>query len=368
MRLSRVIGPLFAVMLFFGIGYGIFISAGRKSEEQTALREASQVKEIRGMIGSEKEGFFADPRVAAELRKHGIVVKVDKVGSREISARDLTGYDFGFPAGAPGALLLKQKSKAAEMIPTFYTPMAVATWKSLIPTLEAEGIVRRENNAHYALDMQKLMKLMNDGTRWRDLPSNTAYKTGKSILINSTDVRKSNSAAMYLALASYLANGNNVVKNSDEADTVIPQLAALFLRQGLQEASSAGPFEDYITMGVGKAPIVMIYESQFLEHQAKRDTPNPDMVLLYPQPTIFTKHVLVPFNENGAKLGRLLADDPALQKLATEYGYRTANVGQFHDFLKSEGIEAPETLVDVIDPPSFEILERMIQAIEAKYQ
>ena len=29
---------------------------------------------------------------------------------------------------------------------------------------------------------------------------------------------------------------------------------------------SAGPFEDYVEIGMGKAPLVMIYESQFIEY------------------------------------------------------------------------------------------------------
>jgi hypothetical protein len=52
-------------------------------------------------------------------------------------------------------------------------------------------------------------------------------------------------------------------------------MSSLFLRQGFQESSSAGPFEDDTTMGMGKAPLVMIYESQFLEYQSQRDTNNP---------------------------------------------------------------------------------------------
>lgn len=121
-------------------------------------------------------------------------------------------------------------------------------------------------------------------------------------------------------------------------------------------------------MGVGKAPLVMIYESQFLEYQSKRPQPNLDMVLLYPQPTLYTKHIVVPFSENGRKLGELLASDPQLQNLATQYGYRTASPENFAAFLKAKKLQAPANIVDVIDPPSYEILERMIQAIELQFQ
>jgi hypothetical protein len=64
----------------------------------------------------------------------------------------------------------------------------------------------------YTLDMRKFMSLMAEGKRWKDLQDNSTYAVNKSILISSTDVRKSNSAARYLALASFVANDNNVVE------------------------------------------------------------------------------------------------------------------------------------------------------------
>jgi hypothetical protein len=187
------------------------------------------------------------------------------------------------------------------------------------------------------------------------------------VLINSTDVRRSNSAAMYLALASYVANDANIVQTDIEIRKVLPLVSSLFLRQGLQESSSAGPFEDYVTMGIGKAPLVMIYEAQFLAHLAQSKNRNPDMVLIYPQPTVYTKHTLVPFNEKGERLGEALTSDPELQKLAAEYGLRTGNPEHFAAFLKSNKLSAPAAVLDVVEPPSYEVLERMIEEIERKF-
>jgi hypothetical protein len=319
------------------------------------------------MIGSEKESFFNDPGVIERLAAKGFRANVEKVGSREISTRDLKGYDFGFPSGAPAAIKLQKKAKATQIYTSFYTPMAVASWKLLIPMLIAEGIVKQEADNFYIIDMKKLLDMIANGVRWRDLKGNTSYVTGKSILISSTDVRKSNSGAMYLALASYVANNNNVVDDTKQADSIMPLVSGLFLRQGLQESSSAGPFEDYTTMGIGKAPLVMVYESQYLEYQSKRAQPNTDMVLLYPQPTLYTKHIVVPFTPNGSKFGELLANDSQLQKLASEYGYRTSSPEQFTTFLKEKKLTAPTTLVDVIDPPDYEILEYMINAVATKF-
>jgi hypothetical protein len=215
--------------------------------------------------------------------------------------------------------------------------------------------------------MPKLVAMMDKGVRWKDLKGSSAYPTSKSVLVSSTDIRRSNSGAMYLALASYVANGNNVVQSEEELQKVLPLMTRIFLKQGFQEASSAGPFEDYTSMGMGKAPLVMIYESQFLEYLAKQKTPSPDMVLLYPRPTLFTKHVFVAFNAKGARLGQLLETDPGLQNLALEYGYRTSAQAAFAKRVQDNKLAVPTTLVDVIDPPSFEVLERMITDIEKKY-
>jgi hypothetical protein len=173
---------------------------------------------------------------------------------------------------------------------------------------------------------------------------------------------------MYLALASYVANGNNVVQSEADIQKVLPLVTSIFLKQGFQEGSSAGPFEDYVSMGIGKAPMVMIYEAQFLEYLNKAaGKHNPDMVLLYPKPTLFTKHVFVALSAKGVKLGQLLETDPELQTLAVEYGYRTAGQTQFAKAIGDRKWPVPATLVDVIDPPTFEVLERMITEIDKKY-
>lgn len=368
MDARKLIGPVLALLVAAGVGGGIYLSAERKAVEDRARIEAAQVVTLRGLIGSEKEGFFADARVAAALRRHGLVVQVEKVGSRAIAQRqDLASYDFGFPAGAPAAIKLQGLVKAKQTFNPFFTVMAVASWQTLLPTLEANALVRQESGGYRVLDMKRMLELAEKQARWRDLKGNTAYATGRSILINSTDVRRSNSGAMYLALASYVANDANIVQTEAEIRKVLPLVSALFLRQGLQESSSAGPFEDYVTMGIGKAPLVMIYEAQFLEHLAQAKTRNPDMVLLYPQPTVYTKHTLVPFNENGVRLGEALSNDAELQKLAAEFGLRTGNPEHFAAFLKSRDLAAPSAVIDVVEPPSFEVLERMIQEIEKKF-
>lgn len=361
--IRRWLGPLLTLLLLVGVGLGIWFS----SEGKKAADTAAGIETVKGLSGSEKLPFLQDPRVQAQLEKLGFHLQAQKAGSREIALRpDLKQFDFAYPAGVPAATKLQKEQGAHLSFPTFFTPMTLASWKPVVAVLEANGIVERRGKSWFVIDMMKLLRWMDEGKRWRDIPGNTQYPVGKSILVSSTDVRTSNSASMYLALLSYLANERNVVQDETQASQVLPLVAPLFLKQGYQETSSAGPFEDYVSMGMGKAPLVLAYEAQFIEYLAKTPVAarNPDMVLLYPEPTLYTKHVLVPFNDKGRRLGEALANDAVLQRLAVEYGYRIGNPGLFQEINKARGIEAPDNLLDVIDPPAYEILEKMIIAIE----
>jgi hypothetical protein len=250
------------------------------------------------------------------------------------------------------------------MATAFSTPMVVASWKPIAEILAANGIVKRENEAYWIVDMGKLLELMAAGRRWRELPGNTAFAVGKSVLVATTNVSTSNSAAQFLALGSYLFNGSEVVQTPESAEKAALKIAPLFARQGFQESSSSGPFEDYLTIGMGKAPLVWIYEAQFLE-QALQQSVKPDMVLLYPRPTIFTKHVMVALSDKGVRFLEAMADPQALH-IASEYGYRgegAAGLEAIRGRAKDKGIVLPD-LVDLVDAPSYELLEHMIGVIE----
>ena len=378
MEVRKLLAPTLALLLLGGVGGGIWYSNSRvvdeRTAEQTAKLEAARQVSVRGLIGSEKEAYFADPRVVKALAAQGITVSVEKAGSRAIAARyDASKYDFGFPSGAPAAAQLKAQAKAAAVFNPFYTPMVFASWRPIAEILVANGIAERQGDVYYVVDLPALMALVDKGTRWRELKKSEAFATSKAVLVNSTDLRTSNSAAMYLALASYLANKQQIVQSQEDVDRVLPVVAPLFLRQGFQEQSSAGPFEDYLALGMGKAPLLMAYESQLIEFWLK----HPDkfksndaggMVVMYPKPTVYSKHVLVPYTPAGVRLGTVLENDPALRALAHEYGYRTGGEQRGPGLWAQRGIAVPEVLVDVIDPPSYEWLERMTVAIEARFK
>ena len=359
--MKRAAALVLAAVLGVGVLAAIVISvrgrAGNASGQPLTL--------VRGVIGSEKQPFFNDPEVIRAFHTNGLDVKVDTAGSRQIATTvDLSRYDFAFPAGAPAAEKIKRDHKATTTYLPFYTPMAIASYKPIAQLLVNAGVAKDEGG-YYSFDTSAYMKLVAANKRWSDLPNNTTYPTSKSILITSTDVRTSNSAAMYLAIASYVANGSNIVQDPTQGAAVLPQVQPLFLRQGYTSTSSEGPFQDYLTIGMGATPMVMIYEAQFVARAAANDgSITKEMVLMYPSPTVYSKHTLVPLTAPGDRVGKLLATDPDMQRLAIKYGFRTNDTAAFTKFVNAHKVILPSTLFNVIEPPTYDSLESMISTIE----
>lgn len=364
----KALAPLIAAVLIVLVAMAIVYSYRRAAAD----RVARAVVTAHGVVGSEKQAFFQDPAVLDELRKNGIALDIEARGSRDqaLSATK-DGADFYFPAGEPAGRALAKRLGVADPATPFYTPMVIASWDPILHTLQSEGIADKTGAASWSVvHMDKLLALMQSGKRWSDLPRNTGYSVNKSILISSTDPRKSNSAGMYLALASYVMNGNQVVSGAAQAQKIERDLNGLFLRQGFQESSSAGPFEDYTSIGMGKTPLVMIYEQQYVEYllatpKAQRPA---GMALLYPKPTLFTKHTIVPITAAGRKIASLLQTDEILRAAEIRHGFRINDASAVTAAWKAGGIDLPAQILDVVDPPSFESLETMLHGVEAAYK
>lgn len=139
------------------------------------------------------------------------------------------------------------------------------------------------------------------------------------MFITSTDPVASNSGALYLAAASYVADGGRVAADKAAVARTAPLLKKLISVQGAQQTSSDAPFRDFVS-GVGN-PLVLVYESQvaslLIQHQEVGD-----LVVLYPDTTVSSDHTLVPLTEDGRALGELLGSDRRLRELAVRHGFR----------------------------------------------
>lgn len=359
--MNRLIGPLLAIVLLVLVGVGIWFSASDKLAERNTVH-------IVGLSGSEKLPFFKDERVIKVLAENGVVADVHKAGSRQIATHpELHEVDFAFPAGTPAATKIKKEFPKAHSYTPFYTPMAIASWQPIAEALVKAGMAEDKGD-HYLLNMKKYLDAFKAETRWVDLPNNDQYASSKQLFVKTTDVRKSNSAAMYLALMAYLINDNNVATNDSDVAGLFPVIQDIFLKQGFVESSSQVPFDDYLVMGMGHTPLLFIYEAQYI------GAANPEMgglpqqsALIYPQPGIFSKHVYLALTDAGKKLGELLETNEELKKLANEHGFRNDQRKYFSDHANKLGVTLAPGFIDVVEPPSYEIVEKIITRIETAY-
>jgi hypothetical protein len=367
MEKKRILGIALAVVIVVGIA-GVLVSG--KIGGGTAQTAGQSLTVVHGVIGSEKKPFFDDPGVKQVFADHGLDVQVTTAGSRQIATTvDLTGQDFVFPSSATAAEKIRKVKNAKTTYSPFYSPIAIATFKPIADLLTAAGIASKDAAGVWHFDMAAYLAAVAAGTRWNQLPGAAAtYNSSRAMLIASTDVRQSNSAAMYLAISSYVANGNNIVSTPAQQAALLAPMSGLFLNQGYSAASSDSPFEDYLSQGIGSKPMVLVYEAQFLDRQMSSTDVTNDMLLMYPTPTVFSKHTVVPLTSTGDTVGALLQNEPTLAALAAVHGFRPADAQLFAKTLAEHQLPAPASLIDVVDTPSYETLESMITDIGAQYQ
>ncbi|WP_433441085.1 three-helix bundle dimerization domain-containing protein [Nonomuraea sp. CA-141351] len=320
---------------------------------------------VRGVIGSEKKAFFEDPRVQKALADKGVKVEVDPAGSRQIATSiDLSRYDFAFPSSAPaGDRIQRQRHVSAKYTP-FSSPMAIATFQPIADLLSKAGVVKKGPVLTFNVD--RYLELATTDVQWDQLTGNTVYPVRKNILVSTTDPRTSNSAAMYLAIAGYVANGGTIVHGAAAEKNVLPLVSQLFTGQGYTDNTSEGPFKEYLTVGMGPTPMVWIYEAQFVD-AATQGQIKPGMVLMYPSPTVLSEHTLVPLNASGDRVGRLLSTDPELQRLAAEHGFRSGDAAQFAKVAADHDVHVATDLIDVVETPSYDTLEHLLDGVAKSY-
>lgn len=364
--MKRALGVGLSVLLVLGV---IAVAAINWPRSGSSAPGCDEMTQVRGVVGSEKQAFFDSEAVRSAFARHCLTVDVDPAGSREIATTvNLDTYDFAFPASTPSAQKIQEAKKIDRVYTPFSSPMAIATFSPLVELLTAAGVVSKSQSGHFTLDVAKYIDLVRSGTRWDALPGNTVYKVRKNVLVTTTDPRDSNSAAMYLSIVSYVANGDTVVQNAAAEQKVLPTVIQTFLPQGGTADSTAVPFEDYLSFGMGKTPMALIYESQFVDAAIRNDSRlTPNHQLLYPSPTIFSKHTLVPLKDTGRQIGELLMSDQALVDAAAKAGFRTADPQKFADAVKDLKTPIAVDISDVIEPPRYQILERLLDAVGKEY-
>ena len=186
---------------------------GRGRLRQRARALPDQVT-LTALVGTEKRNYFSDARVKRRLAELGFALEMDTAASRDMAtARDLKGYDLVFPSSAPVAEKIIRANGSSGVTSPFYSPIAIATFKPIVDALRPIGVARGNINGYLSFEVDLYLDLVRKDTRWDQLPRNATYPARKAVLVSTNDVRSSGAAAMYLAITSYVANGNKVVKN-----------------------------------------------------------------------------------------------------------------------------------------------------------
>lgn len=373
--MQKAAKALITVALLAAFGGAAWLAVDRtpgSALPPTLTGRPAQTVELTGFVTLEMEPYFKDPRVIEALAKKGFAVKATRIGSRDMAARAVPGQvpDFFFPSGVVAANQIGEAARKSNIVTAswspFYTPLVIASWTPVAQVLAANGMARETQPRVWTLDFGRLVQAMVERKRWKDLKGAAAYDVNKSILVSTTDVRRSNSAAMYLALTSNALNGGDVVTDRAGAQQVARKAAELFKRQGYQENYVNGNFDDYVSIGMGKTPLAFIYEAQMLSFALAKKGVGADMVLMYPQPTIFNKVVFVSASERAKPLGELLSTDPVLQRLAVDHGFRIGDTAYFAQVARGAGLAVEERVAQVVDPPSFELMGEMIEVVAAE--
>ncbi|WP_198540509.1 hypothetical protein [Streptomyces exfoliatus] len=347
-RVRRILGIVLAVLLLGGVA-AVLVTGGDKDT-------GTATKTVRGVIGSEKAEFFADPQVVKALAAKGFTVGTETSGSWDMEELPLDGYDFAFPSSRGPADGLRAKAKTKDKAATaplrpFYSPLVVVAHSAAARVLAGNGLADLgARGTSGTLKMDAYLAAARADRTWQQLKGSAGHaELSGTLFITSTDPVASNSGALYLAAASYVADGGKVAGDAAAVTRTAPLMRKLIQVQGAQQAGSDAPFRDFIS-GVGN-PLVLVYESQ-VASQLLAGRPMGDLVVLYPDTTVNSDHTLVPLTENGRALGELLATDPELRKLAVRHGFRPQGAGsEFTAATTSHAAYLNQTLTGVRQAP-----------------
>jgi hypothetical protein len=321
-------GPALACVV---LGLGVLLPTGN------LLLPFEPTLTLEGKMGS-KADFFDDQEVQRILMANHIKVHVTRTGSRDVAIHDIDEYDFVFPSGQPAAdLIIQDRTNAVpnrytKVYRPFTSPIVLATYREYAETLADNGIAAAQGDQdraealYYRLDLNAFLALVaKPGTSWNSIGiQQHGVSNGNGVLAQSPNICSSNSSGTYMGLVAFVQNGNKLPRDLDDAIRLAREIKPLVTAQGLP---SADLFRPYITPdGHGTAPIIVVYEHQYLayqvEQQARFGQLDHSRVLLYPSTNFLTQPEFIALNPDGDRLGQLVTDNAALRERAVELGFR----------------------------------------------
>jgi len=373
-------GFLVAFLAFMTVG---IVGAGLLLPTGNLFLPFTSTITIEGKTGS-KGDYFLDVQVQRLLLAHHIRVHITQTGSRDVAVHDIEGYDFVFPSGQPAAdLVLNDRTNSAppkftKVYRPFTSPVILATYREYAETLRTNGIATPQDASdpqplYYQLDLKRFLDLVAvNGKTWNSIGiQHAGVSNGNGILAHSPNICSSNSSGTYMGLVAFVENGNDIPRTLDDAQRLANQIKPKVTAQGL---AAADLFRTYITPeGKGVAPIVVVYEHQYLayqlDRQARTGSVDRGRVLLYPSTNFLAQPEFIALDAAGDQLGQLVTTDPQLRQRMVELGYRTlaptadAPALPLDDYLRSRQVPVPSSGNDYTRAvlPELPLFEEMIK-------
>lgn len=307
------------ILLLVILGAGAYMFYQKQTPDNVA---------ITGFIGGEKIPLVENEEFKTKVKKsYGLSMDYRKEGSLAMATADIEARDYLWPSSQLALELFRKnggKDLQNEII--FNTPIVLYSRKIVVDALIKQGVVHQEGEVYF-VDMTKLAKLMKNEKTWADISLPQLYGP---ILVDTTDPNESNSGNMFLGLLANALNDNKPV-TSATIDNVKGDIENIYDKIGYMQSSSIDMFNQFLRQGVGSFPIIAGYESQILEFSKQEPEMyakiKDDIIILYPEPTVWSSHVYIALTEEG-KVGLNALMDKDIQALAwKDHGFRTIVAG-----------------------------------------
>jgi hypothetical protein len=320
---------------------------------------------VDGYLGGEKSGLFDDERFTGlMLKKHAVSIQYKKAGSIDMVSASLEGMDYLFPSNYTALELYKQKYgsayKRAEVV--FNSPIVLYTRKPVSEAFKKQGWIHTEDETEY-IDLPKLIDAVLADTKWSGIGLDELYG---NIYVISTDPLKSNTGNMFAGLVANMLNRGEVATGESLALNG-RELKRFFSKLGYLESSSADLFNSFLRTGIGAKPVIVGYESQILEfsaeHAAEWGYVKDDIVVLYPEPTVWSAHPFIALTDNGDRVIDALLEEE-IQTLAWEtHGFRTGIASGQQTGKQFDINGVPGQVKKVIQLPNPDTMQRIMEII-----
>ena len=327
----RKFGLLLGVVLLIFAVAAIFIGRddGNKARFDSlvdSVLPASDPVDVGLLVGSEKKGFLADPRVVEAFREEGFNISVSTMGSLEIAQRasqgSLPDHDFYFPASSGNAELKSFVGAQSQEGLHVESNIALVAKRDVAEDLASQGYLE-PLEGQFQANARELYRMLTSGQRWRDVTD--VYQSPLNVGVLTSDPTRSYSSAQFAYLMADAAMGGSLRSSSnlsEGARRVLP----IFQAQGLTEGSSGDSFNQFIASNGHGTPMTVAYDSQFLALVNQCPEKAEEFALINLNPTVRVQHELV-VNDSSMSTGKaedfiqVLEENQEVLTVMMEYGF-----------------------------------------------